>query len=175
MNRTVWALAAGLTLAGCTTSTMKTAQPVATKTTTAKTPPTSAAPATVGTALTAGPMRITLVQVIDPAQGGPYTTPNAGERFVATKFLIANTGTSILSHDINNDVSIQGSNGQTYSPDFNSISGCTNFNSGVFTITPGQSETGCAAFQLPSSVAVSQVQVSVLVGATTEVGQWKVG
>ena len=139
-------------------------------------PPTTTPPATVGTTLHTGSVYITLTKLIDPAQGADsYTTPNAGDRFVGTEFMIANRGTKILSDDINSDVSVQGSNGQTYSPDFNSIAGCTNFNAGMFTITPNQVQSGCATFQIPTGVSVTQVQFQLTQGLNTSVGQWKVG
>lgn len=179
--RAAGAAVLAVTVAACHTSTMQAQpSPVAAaqpspSTVTASTAPPTTAPATVGTTLVAGKVDLTLDQVIDPAQGSDsYLTPNAGERFVGVKFTIANRGTSMLSDDINSDVSIQGSDGQTYAPDFNPIAGCTNFNEGVFTITPGQAQTGCATFQIPDSVTPAQVQFSLTQGASTEVGQWKV-
>jgi len=103
-------------------------------------------------------MGVTLVQIIDPAPGAnEFATPNNGSRFVGAKFKI--TGQSgTFSDDANNDAVIVGSDGQSYTADFDDIAGCTNFNGGDFTVTPGASSTGCVTFQVPQNVKVASVE-----------------
>ncbi len=102
-------------------------------------------------------MDVTLTALTDPATGTAYETPNPGYRFVGTTFkLVGVKGT--YSDDANSDAIIIGSNQQTYSPSFDSLANCTNFNAGVFTVTPGQVSVGCVAFQLPNGVSVKSVQ-----------------
>src|ERR1700757_4338449 len=56
---------------------------------------------------------VTLVQVINPA-----TVPNgwgdAGKTYIATKLTITNTGTSTITGNGNSDVSVVGSDNQSY-------------------------------------------------------------
>lgn len=140
-------------------------------TTTAATPaadPTSSAPAPsttgpIGTSFTdtdssGNVVIVQLVKVIDPAQGvDSYTTPDNGKRFVGAEFtLTGKSGT--FSGDANNDTTLITSDGQTQQPDFNDLAGCTNFNSGSFNLQPGQSSTGCVAFQVPTGLTVKSVQ-----------------
>jgi Domain of unknown function (DUF4352) len=102
-------------------------------------------------------MKGTLTQVMDPAQVGPYTTPTNGDRFVGAKFTIVGVS-GTFSSDADLDATLIGSDGQTYSPDFSALAGCTNFNHGTYSVTPGASTTGCVAYQVPTGVHVAQIQ-----------------
>lgn len=102
---------------------------------------------------------ITLNQVIDPATGADsFSNPDAGKRFVGVKMTIQNTGTSTLNDDANITVSVVGSDNQSYTPTFDNIAECTNFNSGSYTLAGGESVTGCTTIQLPSAVTVTRVK-----------------
>ena len=118
-------------------------------------------------------MNVTLVKIIDPAQGADqYTTPDTRKRFVGIELQLAGTkGT--LSGDVNTEVSAVGSNNQTYTPDFDSIAGCTNFNDGAYTLTAGQSSTGCVTLQVPTGVTIVQVNDNPAVFGGSQ-GEWKV-
>jgi hypothetical protein len=103
-------------------------------------------------------MSITLVKVIDPAQGADsFTTPDTGKHFVGAEFqVIGKAGT--YSDDAILDAALIGSNGQTYTPSFDAIAGCTDFTYGSFSIIPGETQVGCVTFQLPQGVAVDRVE-----------------
>jgi hypothetical protein len=105
-------------------------------------------------------MTVTLTQVIDPAQGADqYTTPDNGKRFVGAVFTLKGiSGT--FSDDANSDAVVVGANGQSYTPDFSSIAGVTNFNHGEFNLTPGTTSIGAVTFQVPDGVKVASVQWS---------------
>jgi hypothetical protein len=118
---------------------------------------------------------VTLNQVIDPATGSDqFTNPDAGKRFVGVGVTIVNTGSSTINDDANSTVSVQGSDNQTYTADFSGISGCTNFNSGSYTLAPGASVTGCVTFQVPTGVSVSKVQFQPTGFSGGVTGEWKV-
>jgi hypothetical protein len=111
-------------------------------------------------------MNITLSTVINPAtstEGTIFLT--AGDYLIGLKFtLVGKTGTSTGDVDFDT-VSVIGSDGQTYTPDItDDITGCTNFNDGSYSVTPGQTSVGCAAFQLPKAVKPAQVEWSDLFG-----------
>jgi hypothetical protein len=119
------------------------------------------------------PYRVQAVQVIDPAQGADqYTTPNAGDRFVAVVFKITDTGSNQISDDANNNASVIASNDQTYTADFDSVSECTNFKSGEYQLAKGQAVTGCVVFQVPTDLKVTTVEWSP--GFGENFGEWKV-
>ena len=81
-------------------------------------------------------MTVTLTKAIDPAQGADqYTTPNNGFRFVGAVFTLSGVS-GTFSDDANSDATLVGSNGQSYTADFRSIAGVTNFNSGLYNLTP---------------------------------------
>lgn len=137
------------------------------------------APASVGatqsvTSETGIPYAIQLVQIEDPASPATptFTTPGTGDRFVATEFTITDKGAKPLSDDANSDTTLVGSNDQSYRPGFASIAGCTNFNSGEFTLQPGQSATGCVSFTVPTGVSVTKVEWSPSGGFTSSFVEW---
>lgn len=118
--------------------------------------------------------RVTLVKVIDPAQGADqFTTPNNGNRFIGAVFTIKALTGSPRDEDANSDAALVGSNGQTYTPDFDNIAGYTNFNNGDITVAQGDTATGAVTFQVPIGVMVSKIQWSESGGFGSTV-QWNV-
>ena len=116
---------------------------------------------------TGGAANIYLVAVTDPAQpSNVYETPAAGARFVGTKVTLKGV-TGTLTGDINNDINIIGSDDQTYSPSFQAIAGCTNFASGEFSVSAGAVSTGCVTFEIPKTVTVKSVRLSLSGGGGT--------
>jgi hypothetical protein len=179
MNRTrITAGLAGLAilaLAGCGTAAATKDAPAQAQPSHTASAPAASAPASkpdpmtgpVGTSFTvttqdsngnAVSYHIAAKQVLDPASGADqYTTPDAGKRFVGVQLTM--TGATGYSHDdANSDAVIVGSNGQTYMPDFSSISAGTNFNSGDFSVSAGQRATGWVTFQLPKGVSAASIQ-----------------
>jgi Domain of unknown function (DUF4352) len=134
---------------------------------------TTVALAHVGSTISLSGVDLTLNQVIDPAQGADeFTTPDSGKRFVGVQMTLKNTGDSTLTGDANNEVSIIGSDNQTYTPDFNSISECTNFNDGSYTLAKTESTTGCVTFQVPTGVSVAKVRYEPLSFTSSNVAEW---
>jgi hypothetical protein len=115
-----------------------------------------------------------LTKVIDPAHGAnSFMTPDKGDRFVGAVFTIKGvSGTS--ADDANNDADLVGSNGQTYTADFSSIAGYTNFNSGQFNVSPGVVSVGAVTFQVPRRVKVNEIQWTAASGFGGAPGTWKV-
>jgi hypothetical protein len=143
-------------------------------------PPKSKSVAHVGTTLTlgaggGGSERVTLVQVIDPAQGaGRYITADPGKRFVAAVFNIMNTSEVAGEGNANDDAALIGSDNQTYTFNPYSLTECTNFSEGQFQLGPSESATGCVAFQMPTGVSVVKVQWSPNAGFASDFGEWLV-
>lgn len=141
-------------------------------------PPTTVALAHVGATITVSMQapgdedakaNVTLVKVTDPAQATDYETPDAGKRFLAVQFSIAAVGA--ISDDANSDASVIGSDDQAYTPDFDSLAGCTNFATGEVNLMAGQTLAGCVAFELPNGVSASKVDFGTEEGT---IGQWLV-
>ncbi len=126
--------------------------------------------------LNGNPYIVTEMSVIDPAKGADqFTLPNAGNRFVAVKVKVTDTGSKQISDDANLNMTIVGSDGQTYSADFSNVLGCTNFDSGSYHLSSQQSSVGCVVFQVPVKVKVSDVEWSPSGGFGSSFGTWKVG
>jgi hypothetical protein len=115
---------------------------------------------------------VTLARLIDPAQGADqFTTPQSGSRFVGAVFNIKGiSGT--FSDDATNDATVIGSNGQTYTADFDSIAGYTDFNNGEFSVSAGESSVGAVTFQIPLAVKVSKVEWSANGGFGGAPAEW---
>ena len=137
-----------------------------------------AAPARIGSYVdvqdvSGGTYRVTLVKVIDPAQGADqFTSPDSGKRFVAAVFRIKALVGSPQDEDANIDAVIVGSNGQSCTADFAGIAGYTNFYSGTINVAQGDTVTGSVTFQVPDGVTVAKVQWRP--GAFGSAVQWEV-
>jgi hypothetical protein len=119
-------------------------------------------------------LAVTITQLIDPATGtDAYDQPNAGYRFVAVGMNLTNQSIATISDDANIDVHVIGTDNQAYPADFNSVTECTNFSYGQFTLLPGGTESGCVLFQIPLGVNVKLVQFSLGFGYL-DVAQWTV-
>jgi hypothetical protein len=104
--------------------------------------------------------QVTLVKVVDPAQGGPFTSPDNGTRFVGAVFRITGVSGSPKGEDANNDAALVGSNGKTYTCVFTDLAGYANFNSGEIQVAQGATTTGAVSFQVPDGVKVTDVRWS---------------
>ncbi len=142
-------------------------------------PPSSGLSGPVGTVYTVSDqsgnkMTVILIKMIDPALGADqFTTPGNGNRFVGAVFTI--TGISgTFSDDANNDATLIGSNGQTYTADFDGIAGYTNFNDGEYAVSAGESSVGAVTFQVPLAVTVSKIEWSANGGFGGAPAEWLV-
>jgi hypothetical protein len=117
-------------------------------------------------------LAVTITPLIDPATGtDQFDQPNAGYRFVAVEMNLTNQGTGTISDDANNDTHVIGTDNQAYPVDFDSVTDCTNFSYGGYTLLPGGTESGCVLFQIPLGVNVKLVQFSLGYGYL-DVAQW---
>ncbi|MFL0181101.1 MULTISPECIES: DUF4352 domain-containing protein [unclassified Mycobacterium] len=114
---------------------------------------------------------VTLEEVIDPAT----ITPGPGDpgaTYIATQFTIANPGTETMNGDVNTNVWAFGSDGRRYAPDLKDVGECTNFDSGMFHIAPGESAIGCVVFALPAGVSPTKVRYAPSSGFAEGFGEW---
>lgn len=120
-------------------------------------------------------LAVTLAKVIDPATGNPDddSTPDPGKRFIAIDLNIVNNGTASYQDDANNNVTLIGTDNQSYTADFDNVTECTNFSSGQYTLAAGESTTGCVVFQVPDSVNTAKVQFQTTSGLSSSTGEWE--
>jgi hypothetical protein len=118
--------------------------------------------------------RVTLVKVIDPAQGtDEFNVPDSGKRFVGVVFTVKALSGSPQDEDADDDAAVVGSNGQTYNTDLSDITGYTNFSNGQIKVAQGDTTTGAVVFQVPDGIKVTEVQWSASAGFGSTV-QWDV-
>jgi hypothetical protein len=167
------AVVMALGLAACTQGTGASDSTAVTGGSTTSTTPTRAASAHIGQELiitrpSGYKFGVTVTQIIDPATSS--TQPPAGFRFVAAQISLDNAGSQSASGNVNNQLTVIGSDSTTYSSSSVPIQNCSNFNSGQYTLDPGNVVTGCVAFQLPNSVTVASVKFVPDPGSV--VGTW---
>lgn len=130
------------------------------------------APASVGSALTVtgvegGSAQVTVLGV-GPAAAGPGAAVPAGSRLLVVK--LSYQAATTFADDADLSLVVIGSDGQTYRTSFSPVLGCTNFNAGSVSLTPGAVSVGCVPFVLPATVTVATVQF----GWPTAQPQWTV-
>jgi hypothetical protein len=170
----VCALAAALCTAACSAQPAEPNRPA--NTPSAQPSRTPKPPARIGATLDLarigdGRIAVTLVRVIDPATVSSFVA-EPGKAYAATLLTIANTGGSTIVGDANNDVSVLGSDEQTYRAALAGVAECQNFTYGGFLLAPGQSATGCVSFALPPGVTPVKVTYSPSSGLSHDVGEW---
>jgi hypothetical protein len=114
---------------------------------------------------------VTLDQVVQNATLGPFETLNTSTDHMAGAEFTITGHTAQTSDDANTDAVAVGSDGQDYQPSFNSITEGTDFDSGTFNVSPGQTVKGWVAFEVPAGVTVVAVQWSP--GFDSPTGTWK--
>ncbi len=101
---------------------------------------------------------VTLTSITDPAKpSDQFNTAKTGHRLVAVNLTLTNKSSAVVSDDADADTTVMGSDSQTYESSVDSVSGCTDFASGQFTLTPNSTAKGCVVFDIPSSVKVAKV------------------
>jgi hypothetical protein len=115
---------------------------------------------------------VKLVAVEQQATLGQYESlTNGSDHVTAAEFTVTGKkGQS--SDDADSDAVAVGSNHQDYDAAFESITAGTNFNSGQFSVSPGQSVTGWVAFELAPGTTIASVQWSA--GFEGPVATWAV-
>jgi hypothetical protein len=82
---------------------------------------------------------------------------NSGDHLVAVEFQLAETAGND-SDDVNGDASVIGTDGQQYTTEYDTVADGTNFDSGQFNLSAGQSVSGWVSFELPPGVSIASVQ-----------------
>jgi hypothetical protein len=76
-------------------------------------------------------------EVVDPAEPSTEDVkPASGRRFVAIVLFLANGGPGTIKSDANSNVTVIGTDSQSYTPMFAPVSECTNFSYGEYTLPP---------------------------------------
>jgi len=136
--------------------------------------------ASIGTAITlAGydngeQMSVTVTKVIHSAKpADEFNQAPAGDRLYAVQFRLRDTGSIPYSDAPSNGAAVTDSKGQSYQPEFETVTGCQAF-PGTENIESGSSGLGCIVFEVPRSAVITQVQFTLDSGFGPQTGQWDV-
>ncbi|MGI8751600.1 MAG: hypothetical protein ACR2MN_04700 [Acidimicrobiales bacterium] len=142
-------------------------------------PPTTAAPAVpLGTPVdVAGPAgtlaSVNATAVVDPASPAySYDAAGPGQRFVAVKVSITDTGSTPLQENALEDTSIVVSTGAAQTPVVTEVAGCASFVGGAFDLAPNSAAAdSCVTFELPTAATVKVVHFALGQDASGQ-GTW---
>jgi hypothetical protein len=102
------------------------------------------------------------IGLVDPATpASSFDDPPTGTRLVAVEWRLSNRSSGTIADDADSDTTLIGSDGQDYTPVFSSVSECTNFSHGSYTLLDGDSVDGCVVFQLATGLTVKAVQFAL--------------
>jgi hypothetical protein len=103
------------------------------------------------------PVQVTLVKVVDPAQGADqFSAPVGSGRFVGVQLQIVFGGTSPVSFNAAADTILEDAQGNLYQPAVANILNCPAFTMKP-TVRPGKPVLGCVAFDVDSSPKITDV------------------
>ena len=110
---------------------------------------------------------VTLTKIEQNAHGiDEFNQAGAGYHLVAVIFTVK--GGKQTAHDnVNVNAVVLGSDKQLYDFDTDSVTGYTNFNSGDFTVSPGEKVTGAVVFKLPAGVTATKVMWAAPLSSST--------
>ncbi len=108
--------------------------------------------------------RVTVLKVVPNATpDNSFDAAPAGSYLVGAEIQFTGvTGTS--GDDANNDLVVQGSDHQVYQPAFDGLAYGTNFDSGDWTVAPGQTQVGWVAFEVKNGVTPASIQFTIGAG-----------
>jgi predicted small lipoprotein YifL len=117
---------------------------------------------------------VTVVKVVDPAKPeNEFSSPDAGERFVAVQFRLKSIGTQVVDEAPRNDAKIRDTLGQQFSATFTDTAAGPGFGGSV-TLTPGDTALGFIAFEVPADSKIDRIQFTLASGFARNIGQWTV-
>lgn len=120
-------------------------------------------------------LTVQAISIVDPAKlSDEFNQPKSGHRLVAVNLELVNKSSAIIQDDALSDTSVVGSDNQTYQPSFGTISGCTDVNSGQFTLTSNSTSSGCVTFDIPDAVKVARILFEPLSLTSNVVASWSV-
>jgi Domain of unknown function (DUF4352) len=107
--------------------------------------------------------KVTLTGVVNPAtESDGLSLLPAGDILVAVELTVQNVGSGTRNDDVLDDSTLIDSGGHTYAGLGSgleyTVSQCQTFSGGEVTLPPGQSESGCVIFQIPSSAVPARFQ-----------------
>lgn len=163
-------------LAGCSETTVQQATTPADNTP-AETTPTPQAAAQIGGTVTlkgitdGSEMQVTLLAVKDPARStNQFLQPDPGNRYVAVRLRIRNTGTAVYDDSPSNGADVVDTEDQSYDASiFNPVEPAL----GSPTIRPGDQRVGWITFEVSEAAGLRTLQFALDSGFGPQTGEWE--
>jgi hypothetical protein len=117
------------------------------------------------------PYSVTALAILLAEPSDEFNAPSPGDYLVAVEFRVKDISASYdVSDDADVDATVVGSDNQTYTASFDTVTECTNFDHGDFQLGPGESSTGCVVFELPNAIRGTAVKWVTFTGT----GRWPI-
>lgn len=136
------------------------------------------APARVGSPITlkgqteGTQLKVTVLDVIDPAVGGEFDEVTAGKRRVGIKIRMENTGSTTFTDSPSNGAVLLTAADEQGESTIVSGGVCSgNFATSV-TIGPGSRQQGCLPFEVPKGAKLKTFQMKLDSGFGPQAGEW---
>lgn len=119
-------------------------------------------------------VRVTVVSVVDPAQGGDeFTQPGEGNRFVAVQLRLENVGDAVYDDSPSNGATLIDAEGQSF--DSTLLETNAGPDLGSPTINKGDSRLGYVSFEVPTTSQITRFQFGLDSGFADQKGEWTLG
>jgi Domain of unknown function (DUF4352) len=119
-------------------------------------------------------MSVTLTQVLDPVTGDPdVDQPDPGDRYIGIMITLDNVGNVVYSDSPSNGATLIAADGQQAQSETSLSAGpCSGDFAADAEIAPGESQSGCIAFEMPSAEQPARFQFTLSSGFANETAEW---
>ncbi|HLY51030.1 MAG TPA: DUF4352 domain-containing protein [Solirubrobacteraceae bacterium] len=117
-------------------------------------------------------MAVTVDQVMDPLQVGPYDQADQGQRFVGIQITLKNVGSVAYSDAPENGATLLSNTREQAQSQIVSGGPCGNEFASSANIAPGDTQQGCIPFEMPVGQTPASFQFTLNSGFANQTGQW---
>ena len=117
-------------------------------------------------------VKVRVLKVIDPLQGGAYDEPTAGARYVGIELAFVNTGSATYSDSPSNGAKIITGRDAQADPTLLTGGPCGDSFSSDVTIAPGGKRRGCIPFEVKGAQTLKTFQFALDSGFGPQTGEW---
>ncbi|MGH8910027.1 MAG: DUF4352 domain-containing protein [Egibacteraceae bacterium] len=116
---------------------------------------------------------VKVVEVIDGAAGTQFSLPQAGNKFIAVRVELSNTGQAVYLDSPSNGTRLINAANEQFTATIAQVQGCQEFAGGSVTLSPGSTALGCLIFEVPVDAVAARFQFTLDSGFGPETGIWE--
>jgi hypothetical protein len=120
-------------------------------------------------------LRVRVLGVRDPVQGGEFDQPGNGNRFVGLLLSLKNIGTHSYSDAPGNGATLVLNNDRQADTTLLSDGECGGSFQADLKLAPGEVRQGCIPFEIPQGASLKTFEFTLASGFGDETGKWELG